>query len=180
MSRTFHASGRRPTGAPEAQRKVVSTLVTARPRMKTALRCETMKAAKNAPVDVCSVRYRSLRPAVARDTRITPLTTWNSIKVTSTGWTRSERYHFRSVLIIAWLNSGLKAALAWFNRCHARKIRTINSAEVPWATLSIMGAGVERAGVSMPFLRMVHAAAARAVTHRIDQNTESPLGECSR
>ena len=37
-----------------------------------------------------------LRAAVARQNSITPLTTWNSIKVTGTGWTSSERYHFRA------------------------------------------------------------------------------------
>jgi len=69
-----------------------------------------MNAVKNAPVDVCSVRERSLGVAVARQNRMTPLTTWNSIKVTSTGWTTSDRYHFLSEFIIAWLNSWLKAA----------------------------------------------------------------------
>ena len=43
--------GRRPTGASDAQRNVVSTLVTARPKMKTALRCNTT----NAPAEVCSL-----------------------------------------------------------------------------------------------------------------------------
>jgi len=38
--------------APDAHRKVVSTLVTARPKIKTALRCDTMNADMNAPVDV--------------------------------------------------------------------------------------------------------------------------------
>ncbi len=61
--------------------------------------------------DVCSVPYRSLRAPVTRHSRITPLTNWNSIKVTNTGWTSSDRYHLRSVFIIAWLNSGLNAAL---------------------------------------------------------------------
>src|SRR5215475_12086217 len=180
MSRTFHESARRPTGAPDAHRKVVSTFVTARPKMKAAFRCDTMNAVKNAPVEVCKVRYRSLRVPVARQNRINPLTTWNSIKVTSTGWTKSERYHFRSEIIIALLSSKLNTALAWFRICQARKMSTISNAEVPCANLSGMGLGVEEAGVSVPCLRIDHAAAARTVSHRIDQNTVSPLAECSR
>ena len=83
MSRTFQGSGRRPTGAPDAHRKVVSTSVTA--TQKTALRCDTMNAVKNAPVHVCNVRQRSLRVVVARHGSIKPLTAWNSTSVTSSG-----------------------------------------------------------------------------------------------
>src|SRR5215470_3272371 len=139
-----------------------------------------MKATKNAPEHVCSVRKRSPRAAVARQNRVAPLTIWNNIKITSTGCTNSERYHFRSEIIIAWLSSKLNAALAWFSRCQARKMSTISSAEVPCANLSGMGLGVEEEGVSVPCLRIDHAAAARTISHRIDQNTESPLAECSR
>ena len=92
----------------------------------------------------------------------------------------ARRYHFRSAFIIARLNSWLKTALAWFNRCQASKMSTINSAEVPCSTLSGMGLDVADASVFVLCLRMDHAAAANTISHRIDQNIESPLAECSR
>jgi hypothetical protein len=57
---------------------------------------------------------------------------------------------------------------------------TINSAEVPCATLSGMGLGPEDAGMSVTCLRIAHAVVATAASQRIHQNTESPFGKCNR
>src|SRR5215469_9918360 len=148
--------------------------------MKTAFRCDAIKAVMYAPVEVCSVRYRSLRMAVARQNIARPVIIWNSTRITSTDSTNSERYHFRNVVIIAWLNSWLNAALAWFSRCQQRKMSTIKSAEVPCTILRGMGFGVVESGLFVSCLRIAHSVAKRAEIHSVHQIAVSPFEACNR